>query len=281
MATDRALNKTAAASGYYGAVYEASKANDGNDGTRWADNATNPWWSVDLAADYAICGATIFWNTSNDAATDYDIQYSDNNTDWTTAKNVTGAGAGRVDSVNWTQATAHRYWRAYVNTKGSSGYASILTIELYDDGVDRATGKTVAASSVYGAGYEAAKANDGLSGTRWADNGSTSPGWWSVDLATDYAINAATIIWNDAARDYDVQYSDNNSDWTDAHNITGSGGARTDRTSWTQATSHRYWRIFANTKSTNGYMSAFTVLLYAPDSSPPPASTGILFATFI
>ena len=59
-----ALNKPCQA-GFEAKDMEASKANDGNTGTRWAsgggNNPTDAWWYVDLGESYNLSTIEISW----------------------------------------------------------------------------------------------------------------------------------------------------------------------------------------------------------------------------
>lgn len=126
---DLALNKTAAADSYAGS-YTPAKAVDGDDATRWASTSgsSDAWWSVDLEDDYAVAVAVLKWEAANASA--YNIQYSDDNTNWTTAKSCSFSSGARTDIVEWEQETAHRYWRMDVVTVGAWG-SSLYTVNLY------------------------------------------------------------------------------------------------------------------------------------------------------
>lgn len=52
----------------------------------------------------------------------FDVQYSDNGTDWTTATSLpTLADTGFVTTVTWRNVGAHRYWRLYKTNAASAG----------------------------------------------------------------------------------------------------------------------------------------------------------------
>ncbi|MCX6875465.1 MAG: alpha-L-fucosidase [Verrucomicrobia bacterium] len=55
-------------------------------------------------------------------------------------------------------------------------------------------GKPARASSVWGPGYEAAKANDGDAETRWGAAAEARSGWLEVDLGQDMEVASAVII---------------------------------------------------------------------------------------
>ncbi|SDO06604.1 discoidin domain-containing protein [Actinacidiphila guanduensis] len=112
-----ALNRPATASSSENAGTPASAAVDGNTGTRWSSAFSDPQWlRVDLGASEPICGIGLNWETAY--ATAYQIQVSDDATNWTTiystttstggVQNLDVTGTGRYVRINATaRATAY------------------------------------------------------------------------------------------------------------------------------------------------------------------------------
>jgi hypothetical protein len=93
-----------------------------------------------------------------------------------------------------------------------------------------ALGKTGTASSTQAAGYEASKAFDGITTSRWSSNAS-DPQWVYVDLSTSYRINHITISWETAsAKNYTIEVATNvNGPWRTVYTQRDmTAGARTD-----------------------------------------------------
>jgi RHS repeat-associated protein len=83
-----------------------------------------------------------------------------------------------------------------------------------------ALNKTATASSIQAGGYEAAKAMDGNTGTRWS-SASTDNEWIYVNLGSLNYIDTVKIRWENAyASEYKIQFSNDASQWTDAAHIT-------------------------------------------------------------
>lgn len=206
---------------------------------------------------------------------------STDNSNWVTLRspaNWVAVADGLTITVS--PAASYRYIKFYSEGNVQWNSNEYNEIMVSDGATDRAYGQTCDASGEYSAPYLKTYANDNDLASRWASNATANP-WWSVDLGAAYAIDRAFIIWERAsAVDYDIQYSDDNSTWTDAVNVTGAAGARGDRVFWTQANAHRYWRIYTNTGNVYGLVSAFEIRLYG-DEGEAPAAAGILFATFI
>ena len=71
--TDLALNKTATASSVENGGTPASAAVDGNTGTRWSSQFSDPQWlQVDLGSTQNICQIGLHWETASGKA--YQIQ---------------------------------------------------------------------------------------------------------------------------------------------------------------------------------------------------------------
>ena len=81
------------------------------------------------------------------------------------------------------------------------------------------------ASSTEAAGFPAASAVDGNSGTRWS-SAFSDPQWIQVDLGQSYNISHATLNWEAAfGRSYQIQTSPDGNTWTTVFSTTtGDGG---------------------------------------------------------
>ncbi len=143
-----ALNKPCQA-GFDANNMEASKANDGNTGTRWAsgggNNPTDAWWYVDLGESYNLSTIEISWEGAY--ASDYVIMGSDdyidptNATAWQTATTLVakttaptvGNNTQEVYSVTGQHA---RYLRLQANTLANNGWGcSFWEFRVFGTGV--------------------------------------------------------------------------------------------------------------------------------------------------
>ena len=119
-----ALGKAASASSFekyddVGTNYPAELAFDGDTATRWAvdykqegiNDGDHPWLMVDLGEKMSFNGVRFYWYECY--GTDYEIQVSDDNTQWTTVHRCTDGGGG-VDSQVFKQTKA-RYVRILFN----------------------------------------------------------------------------------------------------------------------------------------------------------------------
>ncbi|MEW2266471.1 discoidin domain-containing protein [Streptomyces sp. NPDC047853] len=120
--------KPATASSQEGVGYAASAAVDGNlTGTRWASQWSDPqWFQVDLGQRADLSRTVLTWEGAYGKS--YQIQASDNGTDWRTLKTVTG-GDGGTDEI--AVSGAGRYVRM-LGTERSGGYGySLWEFQVY------------------------------------------------------------------------------------------------------------------------------------------------------
>lgn len=134
--------KPATASSQEGGGYAASAAVDGNlTGTRWASQWSDPqWFQVDLGQRSDLSRVVLTWEGAYGKS--YQIQASDNGTDWRTLKTVTG-GDGGTDEV--AVSGSGRYVRM-LGTERSGGYGySLWEFQVYGttDGTPPAGGGAV------------------------------------------------------------------------------------------------------------------------------------------
>ncbi|MGW8066263.1 discoidin domain-containing protein [Streptomyces ziwulingensis] len=135
-AGDAARGKPASASSVENPGTPASAAFDGDTGTRWSSQASDPQWvQVDLGSVRDLCKVDLHWEAAH--AKDFRIEASSDGRTWHTLQAVTGAtggtasydvsGEGRYVRVHGTaRATGYGYslWEVAVHT-GTSGSGPI------------------------------------------------------------------------------------------------------------------------------------------------------------
>ncbi|GLX66708.1 galactose-binding domain-containing protein [Paenibacillus glycanilyticus] len=125
-----ALNKSATASSTDDAASRtADKAVDGNAGSRWSSAYGDPQWIyVDLGSSQSISRVKLSWEAAYGKS--YQIQVSNNATDWTTVYSTT-TGDGGVDDVTFSPASG-RYVRMYGTQRVNAGWGySLWEFEVY------------------------------------------------------------------------------------------------------------------------------------------------------
>ncbi|MFI6095629.1 glycosyl hydrolase family 8 [Lentzea sp. NPDC051213] len=129
-------------------------------------------------------------------------------------------------------------------------------------------GKAVTASSVEGAGFEAAKAVDGSASSRWASAEGHDPEWIQVDLGSTHTISRVRLNWETAyGRAYQVQTSPDGSAWSDVYS-TGAGDGGVD--DLTVSGSGRYVRVLGTARGTAWGYSLWEFEVYGVGSGTPP-----------
>ncbi|WP_432043513.1 discoidin domain-containing protein [Streptomyces cadmiisoli] len=127
-------------------------------------------------------------------------------------------------------------------------------------------GRTATASSTEGAAFAASAAVDGdLTGTRWASQWSDSQ-WFQVDLGTTADISRVVLTWEAAyGKAYDIQLSDNGSDWRTVRSVTAGDGATDDLA---VSGSGRYVRLQGVTRGTGYGYSLWEFQVYGEGGTP-------------
>ncbi|HEV2638561.1 MAG TPA: carbohydrate-binding protein [Actinocrinis sp.] len=141
--TDVALNKTATASSTENAGFPAKDAVDGNLGTRWSSAFTDPQWlEVDLGSTQSICQVVLNWETAY--ATAFQIQTSNDNTNWTTIySTTTGTGGNQTLNVSG----SGRYLRLYGTARATQYGYSLWELQAFAGSAPTNTPVKVTAST--------------------------------------------------------------------------------------------------------------------------------------
>lgn len=150
----------------------------------------------------------------------------------------------------------------------------IAPSSTYAQTTNLALNKPATASSIEASGFEAAKAVDGNTSTRWASvDPATTAQWIYVDFGTTTAIGRVVLRWEAAyATAYTVQVSNDASTWTNIYSTTTGNGGVDDLTGLSG--SGRYLRINATTRGTTYGYSLWELEVYNSSSTPiPPTST--------
>ncbi len=304
-----ALGRPATASS---ALQAAADAVDGNAGTRWESAlAIDPSWiSVDLGAAYNLNAVAIDWEAAN--AANYQVQGSNDNTNWATLATKTGGAFGNRSDINAVTGS-YRYVRIYCTARsiGNNWGYSIFELKVSGSGgsvssaqvtssskssinssiasssskpasssvassvsptINLALGRVAVASTALQA---ATNAVDGNAGSRWESNQGLDPSWISVDLGQAYNLGSVVIDWEAAnAGSYQVQGSNDNATWIILATFNGGTfGNRTDTNAVTG--NYRYVRIFGTARSVgNGYgYSIFELKVYGASGTTSSAPT--------
>ena len=134
-----------------------------------------------------------------------------------------------------------------------------------------ALGKPATASSVEGTGFEASKAVDGSTTTRWASAEGVDPQWIRVDLGSTSTIGRVVLRWEAAyGRSYQIQTSGDGATWaTIFSTTTGDGGVDDLAVSG----SGRYVRMNGTARGTAWGYSLFEFEVYGTGGPVTPTPT--------
>lgn len=227
-----AANKTAYSSSDENDTLGASKAFDGDKGTRWSSTWTdNQWIYVDLGENYNVSKVKVFWEAA--FATQFKIQVSTDASNWQDVA-VLGDTYCKDYDVEFASVNA-RYVRILGVTRGTQYGFSIYEVEVY---ATPSTGnpdpqdisllskdKTVVSSSNENGELTGKNIADGNMDTRWS-SAWTDDEWIYIDLGESRFVSYVEFCWEAAfATVYQVQVSQDGTNWTTVNEITnGQGG---------------------------------------------------------
>ncbi|MCD0453421.1 discoidin domain-containing protein [Actinocorallia sp. API 0066] len=246
--------KPATASSVENGATPAAYAVDGDTGTRWSSQASDPQWlQVDLGAQSDISRVALNWEAAY--GKDYKIQVSDDASAWTDLKTVTNGDGGTDD---WAVDGTGRYVRVHGTARGTGWGYSLWEFQVFGEEPDGpqqpcgtenvAEGKTATASSQEG-GFAPQNAFDGNTGTRWSSQAS-DPQWVRVDLDEVKDICRVSLNWEAAyGKDFKIQASNDGNTWTDLKTVTGGTGGQA---SYDVSGQGRYLRVHGTARGT-GY----------------------------
>lgn len=123
-----ALNKTAKAFSSIGGN-AAGAAFDGNTGTRWESESSDPQWiSVDLGSNNTVTGVMLNWETASGKT--YKIQVSTDESNWSDAFTQAN-GPGNIENINFSVPVTARYVRMYGTVRNTQWGYSLWEFEVY------------------------------------------------------------------------------------------------------------------------------------------------------
>ncbi|MGW7647166.1 discoidin domain-containing protein [Streptomyces bobili] len=273
--------KTAVASSTEG-VFSAGSAVDGDAGTRWSSEFTDPQWiQVDLGATAEVSRVALNWEAAYGKA--FRIEVSNDAERWTVV-HETAAGTGGVQSL--AVAGTGRYVRLDGTQRATPYGYSLWEFQVFgtsdagDPGGDTdrllSYGRTGAASSSQSDQncWECtpARAFDRDPASRWATSSTTGwadPGWISVDLGAMAQINKVVLQWDPAyAKSFQIQVSPNGVDWTPLYSTTTGQGFKQTLTVSGQG---RYVRMYGTERATPYGYSLWEFQVYGTGGDPIPA----------
>ncbi|MFF8807450.1 discoidin domain-containing protein [Streptomyces omiyaensis] len=276
--TDAARGRTATASSTEGG-FTAAHAVDGDGATRWSSAfADAQWIQVDLGAVRELCGVTLAWEAA--FAKSFRVQVSDDASSWRTLYETTSGAGGTQDL---TVSGAGRHVRMAATERATAYGYSLWTFAVRTTGTDGGNGGTLLSYGRPGSASSSqsdqncwectpARAFDRDPASRWATSPTTGwadPAWISVDLGAPARIDRIVLQWDPAhARSFQIQVSDNGTDWTPIYSTTtGTGFKQTLDVSGTG----RHVRMYGTQRATAYGYSLWEFQVYGTGGAPNPA----------
>ncbi|WPQ61733.1 cellulase family glycosylhydrolase [Chitinophaga sancti] len=267
--TNIALGKTVTVSSTESSTTSLVGANavDGSYTTRWSSTlyADPQWITVDLGSSYIVSEVKLTWEAAY--AKDYLVQVSADNANWTTVKSIAGNTSLTNDHTGLS--ATGRYVRIYGTARGSAYGYSLYELEVYGTNATNpnlALNKTTATSSVETTGLEGNYAVDGSTATRWSSTLYADPQWITVDLGSSYTIGEVKLTWEAAyAKDYLVQVSADNTNWTTVKSVAGNTSLTNNHTGL--SVTGRYVRIYGTARGSAYGYSLYELEVYSGSSS--------------
>lgn len=271
-----ALNKSVTVSSIEDNTLTGPKAVDGNGSSRWASaEGIDPQWiTVDLGNTYSINRIKINWEAAY--GKNFLVQVSTDNSNWTTLRDVQNNTSLSNDYTGLTG--TGRYVRIYGTARGTTYGYSIYDLEVYGTLAGTATNialnKNVTISSIEGSGFEGNYAVDGNTTTRWSATLYVDPQWITVDLGGSYNISRIKFVWEAAyAKDYLVQVSSDNANWTTVKNITGNTSLTNDHTGL--SATGRYVRMYGTARGSAYGYSIYELEVYGTAGTRMATTTSV------
>lgn len=171
----------------------------------------------------------------------------------TTTATVTGLNPSTSYTLN------AKAYDAAGNFSAASNSVTVLTDAGTSPNI--AYQRPVWTSSIQGTGFEGSKAVDANGNTRWASATANNQSI-IVDLGANYNVNRVRIAWEAAyARDYQIQFSTNNSTWTTVREFWGKNSSAADNQTGLSGTT-RYVKIYCINRATSYGFSIFEIEAY-------------------
>lgn len=248
-----------------GLTLDLDKAIDGKEDTMANVNNTTDLKGKSITVEYAQAptGLRILSGNPGDKLTaPVEVYLSTDGTNFGTSPvatittdQVTGDGDVRTHEVLFANADGAKYVKLLFADNSPGGWSRIR--EIYglngvvktqpgEDNANLALDATASSSANETSGFSQEKANDGDLSTRWSSGAvsQSNPQWLQLDLGTAKTFNCVRLYWEKSGgKAYQIQTSDNGSDWHDVATVTDGQPSET-RTLTFDAVTARYVRVY-------------------------------------
>lgn len=272
-------------SSQYSAEYNALngfKYPRGYPGLWHTTNQAGPWWAYfDFGAGNTRTVRELVispQNTLPNDRTPYDFifQSSDDLVNWTDVAEFNGVtgwvlGEEKTFTINAGSGVvpyaAYRLFFTENNSGATTNTISLAEVDFVNrNGIKVSTGGTATSDSIYGAGWEADKAFDGVynGNAGWSSNNSAWPHWLEYEFATPKNVYEFRVTYFDGAtsdaapKSFAIQTTQNGTTWADQYNIIG-------QTGWTDSETRFYrtvdprWEMVTSVMNGNAEADATTM----------------------
>lgn len=266
---------------------------DGNTGTRWSTGGARPvphYWQYDFGAGVkrTISKWRCFPFYEADVVNFY-ISASNDGTNWTTlyTKDDGIPLAAGWNDFTFTNTTAYRYYRFNITLSDGDNYVSVYEFEAYEllailstptmTSNSAPSGVAAASRESGGAAYKAFDRVVSGSDYGWGDSSHGGfPQWLSYafpagtsKIVTRYGLIAANTVANRAPRDFKLQGSNNNTDWTDLDTQSGVTFSANQQKifEFANSTAYRYYRLYVSAVSSGDEVVLQELELYVEQTT--------------
>jgi len=257
----------------------AAAATDGDPGTRWSSQFSDPQWlQVDLGTTATVDQVELVWEAAYARSFQIQIAAAPNGP-WQTIHSTTdGTGGTQTLAVSGTG----RYVRMYGTARATGWGYSLWEFKVYGttaSNPDQPGGRPISefrkvAASSWEGGNAPAAAVDGQTTTRWSSEFS-DPQWLRVDFGGVATVNRVVLNWEAAyATGYRLETSNDGNTWTTIYSTTsGRGGVE----QLTVTGTGRYLRFYGTARATGYGYSLWEFQVYGSvdeASTTPPMLSG-------
>ncbi|WP_375417155.1 discoidin domain-containing protein [uncultured Hymenobacter sp.] len=179
-------------------------------------------------------------------------------------------------SYNWTNVPAGNYviTAKATDNGGITSTSNAVKVAVNGPTSNLALNRPGTASSTLG-DQGASRAFDADLGSKWESVHANATDWIYVDLGNTYEVNRVKILWESAfAKDYDIKFSADKTNWTPIKSITGNTTTTNDITGLSGKA--RYVGIFCLTKQLPAYgYSIYNVEVYGSGGTTANAAPAV------
>ena len=173
---------------------------------------------------------------------------------------ILGANSASYTVSQVSQTNTGNYQVVVTNAAGAVTSA-VATLSIAPPGVNLALNQPASSSTDQNNGLAASNVDDGSLTTRWSSAPGVDPSWVAIDLGSPKPFNTVILYWENAyASQYQIQYSNDQTNWTTAYtNNAGTGGI--EQLTFTTVTA-RYVRMYGTQRATQYGYSLFEFQVY-------------------